>query len=1030
VLHLLHPNAFECISSDAHKKQIASAFADLAPADAEDLDAMLAGIRLTLTPTHGEGFTFYDPSLVYRWNPSPDTDPWGEVAYFAKLLRGWDDFDENERKYKQRAGQALGEAREALLANSPDAVDRIIRGINHRENNLIGQFTKPKLIKWLRENEASAREAIRSLWAHPENRDIDGFVAAGGNALGATGAQAQVAAWFLFAADQEPNAPYAPSVINQLGRLLKQEVPSASDPASARYSHALGLFDQCRDECAMRGVELRDRLDAQSVLWCIEKYSLATKPINGWSSADRRRFDGFKKQGDPKVEPVPPTQSERIKARYEQVKDLWQDSDHAAGFEPGGSEELRNGVAAALEDGLRESSANLFIERLRSLPDLPNHLLTGAHAIFQTKVANAAVPDRTTDLLHAWHPPANEAEAEDAIALLAGLAEEAGATPGMAALVATCIWALQDSTQWPPLWRSAEEPAQRLGWLPAHDRTSPERYFAYRALLLDLDAEAPQRAARVLSWWPKHFCGLDPSLQVRCAENEQLATRFFASNRTMTAEEEATASANAMALTGDLVLAGEALADQISQISQRKVRRDPANLRYGPKLPYRTNAFVVWRGKDSPSGLGPRLWVTSDRVVIGLSPGRHHAGWSDEAAAALSGDLTAGLQWFKSPIVEGTYTLEPTGDSWAGGTWIVGQEVPFADSQDPGFAEQILEVTEQLLPAVEALEGLLGNGGLPPPTPTADDEIDHIAAAADDLLIDRAYLGELEWYLRDKGQIVLYGPPGTGKTFVAKRFARALAQDDPDRVEIVQFHPSTSYEDFFEGIRPRTEDGKVVYDVVEGPLARIARKATTDRQHDHVLVIDEINRANLPKVLGELLFLLEYRDEAVATLYREEFKLPSNLLIIGTMNTADRSIALIDAAMRRRFHFRPFFPNEEPVAGVLRRWLSEQSLPLDVADLLDAINEELTQDLGRDLQLGPSHFMRADLDDDILGLVWRANVEPFIEDHLFDQPSLIARYRWEQVRSRHHQRPSQDPIGDGGPEGDADLGESGEDEPA
>ena len=133
---------------------------------------------------------------------------------------------------------------------------------------------------------------------------------------------------------------------------------------------------------------------------------------------------------------------------------------------------------------------------------------------------------------------------------------------------------------------------------------------------------------------------------------------------------------------------------------------------------------------------------------------------------------------------------------------------------------------------------------------------------------------------------------------------------------MVQFHPATSYEDFFEGLRPEeTEAGQVMYGVAGGPLVAIAEQAAADPTRKYVLVIDEINRANLPKVFGELLFLMENRKESVQTLYRPEepFTLPENLWFIGTMNTADRSIALIDAAMRRRFHFVPFFPHDGPM---------------------------------------------------------------------------------------------------------------------
>ena len=108
--------------------------------------------------------------------------------------------------------------------------------------------------------------------------------------------------------------------------------------------------------------------------------------------------------------------------------------------------------------------------------------------------------------------------------------------------------------------------------------------------------------------------------------------------------------------------------------------------------------------------------------------------------------------------------------------------------------------------------------------------------------------------LKDKGQVILYGPPGTGKTYLAQRLAVALAPKPEDRT-LVQFHPSTSYEDFFEGYRPEEgPDGQIVYRLTPGPLARIAERAAQHPQRHQVMVIDEINRANLPKVLGELLF--------------------------------------------------------------------------------------------------------------------------------------------------------------------------------
>src|SRR5207249_2332441 len=113
-------------------------------------------------------------------------------------------------------------------------------------------------------------------------------------------------------------------------------------------------------------------------------------------------------------------------------------------------------------------------------------------------------------------------------------------------------------------------------------------------------------------------------------------------------------------------------------------------------------------------------------------------------------------------------------------------------------------------------------------------------------------------------------------------------------------------------------------------------------EQEHVLLIDEINRGNLPKILGELLYLLEYRDDEIDLMYAEgtsRFSMPENLLVIGTMNTADRSIGLIDAALRRRFHFIPLFPNEEPLVGLLERWFQRfNPAMIHVGDLVDRLN--------------------------------------------------------------------------------------------
>ena len=306
---------------------------------------------------------------------------------------------------------------------------------------------------------------------------------------------------------------------------------------------------------------------------------------------------------------------------------------------------------------------------------------------------------------------------------------------------------------------------------------------------------------------------------------------------------------------------------------------------------------------------------------------------------------------------------------------------------------------------------------------------------AEELLVEVEFLDDIVSLLEDKKQVILYGPPGTGKTYLARELAKELAPDESCRA-LVQFHPSTTYEDFFEGYRPAGtgDDGGIRYKLTPGPLARMAERAS-DVRDQHVMIIDEINRGNLPRVLGELLFLLEYRDESVYPLYRpdEEFSLPKNLWFIGTMNTADRSIALVDAALRRRFHFVPFFPDRGPMAGLLGRWLDREGEPAWVGQLVDAVNNELKEILeGSHLLLGPSHFMTKygsslGTQRERLRRIWEYNIEPFIEDQFFGDPQQIDRFRFDAVMRRNGPTAgSAVDAGDGGDDPEGTSGPEGE----
>jgi hypothetical protein len=264
-------------------------------------------------------------------------------------------------------------------------------------------------------------------------------------------------------------------------------------------------------------------------------------------------------------------------------------------------------------------------------------------------------------------------------------------------------------------------------------------------------------------------------------------------------------------------------------------------------------------------------------------------------------------------------------------------------------------------------------------------------------LLDRKVLQELIDGLKGTHrQLVLTGPPGTSKTFIAESVARFVCQAVPDSFRLVQFHPSYGYESFIEGLRPVVRQGGISFERENGVVLEMAA-TMVQRGHIHpdsppyVVVIDEMNRANLPRVFGELMYLFEYRDRPVRLQYTPQFSLPPNLGFIGTMNTADRSIRSIDAALRRRFDVFEFAPSKV----ILERFFARN--PLHVPNLIsgfEELNTALEGELDRHHTIGHTFFMKSGLDRRALIAIWERKVYPLIEEYFFDQPDIAREFKF------------------------------------
>jgi len=295
----------------------------------------------------------------------------------------------------------------------------------------------------------------------------------------------------------------------------------------------------------------------------------------------------------------------------------------------------------------------------------------------------------------------------------------------------------------------------------------------------------------------------------------------------------------------------------------------------------------------------------------------------------------------------------------------------------------------------------------------------------DEQVEEDPFLDELVKTLRNKKQIILYGPPGTGKTYYAKKLARAIISQDnfekdysqltaleKDKLQLgaaknngnsqkylrfCTFHPAYGYEEFMEGYRPAlSKTGKAIFELQDGIFKKICNDARENPEQTYVLIIDEINRGDIPRIFGELITLLEAdkrwsknneEDYISLTLpaSQENFTVPENVNIIATMNTADKSIALLDIALRRRFGFRELLPKPE--------LLENQTIAeINLSELLNHLNNRIIEKIDKNLQIGHSYLMKNEkaikTEEQLISRI-KDEILPLLQEYCFDDFSTL-----------------------------------------
>jgi|GEM_PF-887970 len=944
------------------------------------------------------------------------SDPkWERFMEFAAHFSETIDLDAQEYRPKLAVAERLRRTREIFLQRDSNWFESLRRDM--ASSNLMNQYFMMRLVDLGRTKPDDLWGVIALLWEGDLDVDrIDDFTATirpYNQEQFSVGGIIGFASLLLMGRDPFGLPPYRAQAAKKFLKLVGWDGRGANGQPARRYELLLEALDEILRLAPTYGIELRDRLDAQGLMWTV----MNVDPTDEWGATDSAAFrvwrgDKVDKVPLPSERPYGPFPTTEKAARVIIDAGLLLQSSPFGGGAPTWTVENAEDIVRRVIDA-PDFGDGKFLDKLE-------HQLSGAAdgvirlaaeliALQTLPLSNLTGATRRARVNRVLSWLGTESEVPDEIDQ--GLAVTGGAFNGGTGF---------NMYQW-----------KHLGWLARMVITvrqtvgEPGQLLDDPELLLRTTQSVPEdvhaiRYAFEYLAWPSYsepIVSRDHRVRIRKAFAHVIGGE-----------------------TGntDLEIAGDLMRIQAA-LTERDGHRiewydEPYSFEWARHGAQGQRAWLVrqnqgglpmvarWRSEDFVSTraqhLGkPAPGASYEEVQAAVNDGYQHVDYAERKVQTLEfyrflsqmkvDDFV--LTAFESNLYlgvitgEAEYTDDDTSRLRRQVAW---RQEPIANDELQAPMPRLLEEQGSVVDLTDGLSIISAwfeaepdvSGTEPgPTTPPQAAVVPQLREATADLAtklhVQRDDIQDVIRLLQTRQQIVFYGPPGTGKTYLAGKIARFLAgEEHGDHVKTVQFHPSYAYEDFFEGYRPAQSDGgHVGFSLEPGPLRRIAAEASLDGNRDkpYFLIIDEMNRGNLAKIFGELYFLLEYRDQGINLQYnpQQTFVLPPNLFIIGTMNTSDRSIAMVDAAIRRRFAFVELHPQEGMISGMLERFLETTGQPALRAELLNALNSEIGT-TKRDLMIGPSYFMKDHAETEQgLAEIWKYELLPLLEEQYFGQMS-------------------------------------------